>query len=711
VARKLIVEVIGDATGLETGLTRAEGAFGKFGKAAKLAGLALAGALVVGIDKSVKAAVSMEASQASLNQSLVRTHQSIKAQTPAIEAAEEASRKLGFTDEDTAQAMARLEIATGSTKKSIEELNVVQDLARTRHMDLTAATNALAQAQTGSQRAAKQLGIIVVPVTTHMDELKQSHVNLTTESGKALAAHAKLLDKMATGQAVIQKTSDKVKGQAQAYADSAAGGLAIFHAELENLEVKIGTALIPSLEAVTTALTKFVDFLSSSPGVAKAAGVALTIVRDVVGELSNAFQALQPWIERNKETLLILGGVLAGVVVLISSPVTAVIALGVALIELYKRSETFRNIVNGAFQAVHDKVEEVMPTIRVIIQDVVTAAEAIWSRFGGTILSVIRTALDALKGILGNLGNIISAEFALVGDIIHGRWGKIWGDLGKIVSNAFDALQTLIRAEITVVYNIALSIGKALVQGVIDGIENLATSAYDKVGSFVGDLKRKAEFWRSPPFDYGVWLGSEVVRGVASGFDTTTPVATKAAGDSVAHIKLAITGAFSGLSTTAAAVLNDQLRKAIDYAKPQIVDYWGKVLKETTKEAVAGWNIVSDAQDALNELQKQQQTQQTLQQYQDTFVDTQFAGVGYNVGMSPWEIYNLPHAASGGYVQDSGLAVIHKGETITPAGGGGSTYVFQMPNYIGDRREIEDFIRSSLNRQLRQGKGLIGVNA
>jgi hypothetical protein len=65
----------------------------------------------------------------------------------------------------------------------------------------------LAQAMTGSQRAAKQLGIVVMPVTKNMDALKASHVDLTTASGRAEEAHAKLLDKMATGQAVIDATT------------------------------------------------------------------------------------------------------------------------------------------------------------------------------------------------------------------------------------------------------------------------------------------------------------------------------------------------------------------------------------------------------------------------------------------------------------------------------------------------------------------------
>jgi hypothetical protein len=74
--------------------------------------------------------------------------------------------------------------------------------------------------------------------------------------------------------------------------------------------------------------------------------------------------------------------VLAAVALAFSGPIVIISALGIALIELYNRSTTFRNIVNAAFQAVHDKVFAVMPAIKTIIVTVVTAAEAVWERFG-----------------------------------------------------------------------------------------------------------------------------------------------------------------------------------------------------------------------------------------------------------------------------------------------------------------------------------------
>ena len=104
------------------------------------------------------------------------------------------------------------------------------NLARFKCVDLTTATRALTMANAGSMRAIKQLGITIVPVTNAVDALKASHMKLTTEQGRAALAAAKLIDKQATNAEMLKVVSGLVKGQGKAYADTAAGGMAVFRA-------------------------------------------------------------------------------------------------------------------------------------------------------------------------------------------------------------------------------------------------------------------------------------------------------------------------------------------------------------------------------------------------------------------------------------------------------------------------------------------------
>jgi len=115
----------------------------------------------------------------------------------------------------------------------------------------------LTRAMTGSQRAAKQLGITVIPLTTNMDALAK---NATA----AEKAHAKLLDKMATGEAVVDAVNRKVHGQGKAYADSAAGGMAQYHAQMEHLQVTIGTKLLPAFVSIIDHLNRFIVWVQKT---------------------------------------------------------------------------------------------------------------------------------------------------------------------------------------------------------------------------------------------------------------------------------------------------------------------------------------------------------------------------------------------------------------------------------------------------------------
>ena len=63
-----------------------------------------------------------------------------------LDQAEASSRKLGFSGDDTKQALGSLVTATGSVSKSMAELGTAQDLARFKGIGLVDATKMLTMA-------------------------------------------------------------------------------------------------------------------------------------------------------------------------------------------------------------------------------------------------------------------------------------------------------------------------------------------------------------------------------------------------------------------------------------------------------------------------------------------------------------------------------------------------------------------------------------
>ena len=76
----------------------------------------------------------------------------------------------------------------------------------------------------------------------------------------------------------------------------------------------------------------------------------------------------------------------------------------------------------------------------------------------------------------------------------------------------------------------------------------------------------------------------------------------------------------------------------------------------------------------------------------------------------------VPQLAGGGSILQSGLAVVHKGETITPArpagrGGGNVTNNFNFPNYVGSKAELAQMLRTELVKIGRREPNVLGAFA
>lgn len=464
----LIVRFLGESSGLTSEieklkghLSQASGSFSGFSKVAGIAGLALGGVLVGGLIESVKAAEQGEASQAALNAAVKATGQSVQKTADALDAAQSSARSYGFSNEDARTALAKLEIATGSTSKATSDLSAVMDLARFKHEDLATAAQTVARSMSGSTRAASQLGIAIVPVTTHLDALKAAYGGVTKNIPPAALAQAKLEDKMATGAKAVALMSEKLKGQAAAYRDTAAGGMAVFHAQLENLEESVGKVFIPILAQGTGLLAEFGDWMSKNTGTVKIALVALTALAGIlmaVGVATRVWAAIQAvWAAGQAvvtaATWLWNAALDANPIGLV---VLAIAGLVAALIYAYTHFTTFRDIVNGAFDVVK------------------TIVLGFVSFFITTLPNAFMTVLNWLRGNWPMILTIISGPFAPLVALATNSFG-----FRTALVNAFQAVLGYLQglgASIVAVFAGAgtwlYNAGQQVLQGFINGIKS-----------------------------------------------------------------------------------------------------------------------------------------------------------------------------------------------------------------------------------------------
>jgi hypothetical protein len=147
------------------------------------------------------------------------------------DAAIKAGQELAFTDSETMQSLQSLATATGSMTKSTELLATAQDVARFAGVDLATASDAVAKAYSGND--------------------------------KALRALIPGIEKGATGYDTIANASKAAAGQAEVFAESGDAASMMLSDSFGELVEEIGKALLPAFKAIMPALKSIIKVMST----------------------------------------------------------------------------------------------------------------------------------------------------------------------------------------------------------------------------------------------------------------------------------------------------------------------------------------------------------------------------------------------------------------------------------------------------------------
>ena len=393
----------------ETAIGSAEKKWQGAGKALNSALLpataALAGITAVGI-KFAKAASDDRAAAAKMAKAVQNATGATDAQIASTEEWITAQgRLLGVSDDELRPAIQILSQSTGDLAKAQEEAGLAMDIAASAGVSAEDAAKALAKANDGSFGSLKKL----VP---GIDDAALA----SKDFGRITKDTAKLVD-----------------GQAAAAAE-ADGGLGIFQLTMSELGETLGAVLLPVLDAIVPLLQSFADFAGNNTGLiigitAAVAGFAAAIVAaNVALSVYNTIQSIMA-INAARAAAgqwALNASLLANPVVLI---VVGIIALVAALVLAYKKSETFRKIVDGAFRAVMDAV-------KVAIDFIVNALEAGFKvlafLFKFTPLGLLITHFKELKAVVG-----------VVADAVIGAWQRVWDFLSGIFQKIRDGIDRI----------------------------------------------------------------------------------------------------------------------------------------------------------------------------------------------------------------------------------------------------------------------------
>jgi len=393
VSKPIVVRFIGDTRSLERAFRVADQGAGKtegrFSKLATVVGGLGAGAAILKFGKDSVAAFSeAEKAQASLEQAFKKFPAVNDVNIKSLRALNtQLQRKTKFDDDAVASGQSVLAQFKLSGTQIKELTPLLLDYAARTGKDLPTAASDLGKAMLGQGRALKAIGINFKDTGTaagNFDEL------MTSLRGK-------------------------VGGFAEREGKTAAGQMAILKNQFNELQEKVGKALIPILLNLGEALLAIINFFQNlSPSMQFAVGVVLSLVV-ALGALAKIQALVNVVMEANPIGLVVV----------------AIAALAAGVIYAYKHFEGFRNVVDAVGRVLRGLFEWVTKNwdlLLAVITGPLGAAIAIWRRFGDDIRDTLGAAFDWIKEKVKALASFLDKVLGPLDETV----GKIAGVIGKV---------------------------------------------------------------------------------------------------------------------------------------------------------------------------------------------------------------------------------------------------------------------------------------
>ena len=452
----------------------------KFGKAAAVGLGVAASGMAVGLLHAAKAAAADEAAQVKLARALKNTTGANASQVSAVEQWITAQgRAFGVSDDQMRPALERLARSTHDVGEAQDLTRLAMDASAGTGKSLQTIVEALAKAHDGNTGALSRLGI-----------------QTKNAKGETLSFTQ-----------IVRNMGDAFEGQAAAKADTLQGKMDRLRVVMNEAKETIGAALIPALTRLATVfvndvapaitqmaqwinanlipgLKRVAQFVSSNRSAFAALGVtiaALSVVMRAHAAVM-AVQAAGGLLTFLKATKLVTAATKAYAAVqwllnaaLAANPIgiviTALAAVGVALVIAYKKSQTFRRIVNGAFSAVAD-----------VVRNTVGVINAIWSRWGDQIKSIVGAAFRLAVTLIRNALRVMQGVIQLVTGVIRGDWSKAWEGIKNITGGSWEIIKALSKAAVKLLGAIIRGLGSLMQAGMREAWKMTRRAASEGVG-------------------------------------------------------------------------------------------------------------------------------------------------------------------------------------------------------------------------------------
>lgn len=469
------------------------------------------------------------------------------------------------------------------------------DVAKTR-MDSLNGT--LEQMKGAAETAAIQLGTALIPSIKGVVETVTGWINKFSELDKGtqqtiIQVAAGAAGFLLLGGAIIKTVSFVTNLVASLKAVSAALGLSRVAAVASAAAHKVAAAASAVWTAATNALT-LANIRGAAAAVAqRVAAVASAVAQRAVAIATGAWTAAQ-W--------LLNAAMSANPIGLI---IIAIVALVAAIVIAYQRSETFRNIVQAVWNAIkvaisasinfiRNLIVTVFNFIRGYLTAVLNGYRAVFSAVWNGIRAAVSAVVNAIRAVISAVFNAVRAYLTAVLNGYRAVFTAAWNAIKAVVTGAINGIRSIItrlssigstvagyfsrmvsgiRSQISSAISVVsglpgrirsaignlgsmlYSSGRSIIQGLINGIKDMAGAVKSAVSGVLQSARNLLPFSpaKEGPFSGKGWTlysGRSIVEGLADGIQqraTLLHSAMQAAiGGVAANVNVAASAGSSG---------------------------------------------------------------------------------------------------------------------------------------------------------------------
>lgn len=460
----LAVKVTADASGAARELDGAAGKVSRFQSGLSRAALpaaAIAGGLVAFGKSAFDAASAAEQAAGAVDAVFGKTAGAVH--KFAQSSAEDVGLASGDYEQMAATFGAQLKnmgIAAGDLAPTTNELITLgADLAAQYGGSTADAVAALGSLMRGETDPIERYGVSIKQADIEARKAEMGLSDLTGEAGKQADMQARL--------ALLTEQTANATGAFSREADTAAGQQARATAAWEDASAELGEALLPVVSQVAKAFAGFAGLVKRNKTVFQVLAVVLGIVAGAVLALNVAMGALNAVMAANPVVLVVI----------------AIAALVAGLVLAYKKSKTFRDIVQSVGRVAATVFKAIVNAVKVAIRWVVkvakvigrglTAAFRVAKRVGSAVFKVLKTAVK-----------IYLAPVYVAVRIARVVLPAAFRVLQRVGKAAFAAIRAVVRTTIAVVRNI-IQVVRGVLTAAFRTARAVASSVFSAIRGFI----------------------------------------------------------------------------------------------------------------------------------------------------------------------------------------------------------------------------------